>query len=189
MPDYRTPRNKSGGSITDQSDSCRNCNGEVRRFGRTGRIDAECVNCGVVATTADTPRIATDGGRPQAVNVLATINDTDGHADHLQRFAAGESHRTNLSTSDVTRPLQIAMGDLCLVVEFRGKTEFVWPTEVGWIAHTEHHDRQTDWGPIPLSRDEVERRVHQIGHTLSIRASETVSFDPPEQALSEGVPA
>ncbi|NHN49993.1 hypothetical protein G9464_20705 [Halostella sp. JP-L12] len=188
MKAYTTPSKKSDGSTANLSSSCDTCGADARRFGRNGRIDVECPNCGVIDTTAD-KQIVADGGVPQSVSILEHIRDTGGRSDTLQRFAAGELVRDELTTRDVTRPVELAMGDLCITVEYPGKTEYVWPTEVGWVAHTVHHDRQTDWGPIPLSLDEVERRVHSLGHTLTIRATSTVSFDRPDAALSQGVRA
>ena len=188
MEDYTTSGNKRHGSIANLSNSCDNCGAEVRRFGRNGRVDYECANCGVIETTAD-QQIVADGGVPMAVSILDNIRDTDGRSDKLQRFAAGELVADELTTRDVTRPLELAMGDLCLVVEYDNQTEYVWPTEVGWVAYPVHDDPGTDWGPIPLSFDEVERRIHDLGHTLTVRATSTVSIDRPEVALSQGVTA
>lgn len=92
-----------------------------------------------------------------AQEVLDELHNNDRVATLAEYLAGGD---VDLQLRDVLRPLGLADGDLCVEVDHDDKREFIKLAEDwnGFVSTTVKRDG-TQWGPIDLSNDDLERRL------------------------------
>jgi len=122
----------------------------------------------------DGRRRPTDGGTQSARDILTELS----HIDSVARVIGlvdGKGHATG---ADIRATLEHAEDRLCLAVDFRTGTEFVWLAD-GWAGVVAMKVRPNGdvLGPIVLSTDDLEYRLDQ---PISIELADSPPVDRPD---------
>jgi hypothetical protein len=193
---------KSDGECIDfepqQPGDCPTCGRRLRRFGRGAagctHFDLECPNCGVVTNTrkpaaTDSPQIVADGSG-NAYDVLAQMGDPEGHSDALQAYLDDEILVYQLDIQDVVRPLELALGRLCIKFDHEKVDEWIFyrDSEHGapFVALTT--DALDNPMRVTIDEETIEDRITH-GKVLEIHLTKSLPVEPPRSAAEppEGI--
>ena len=162
MNQFNSDHYKSDGS----TDNCPTCGAQARTratstAGQSTYAHA-CVDCpwSVPLSRPAQQTILTDGGQSQSQSAQDLLDQLH-HDEHVQAFMAFLGGReTDIEAYDIIRTLALSDGDLCLIIEHKGKTEYLklLKDEIGFMSKTIHHEENKEWN-VRFHRRDLENRL------------------------------
>jgi hypothetical protein len=160
----------------------------MRRHGRRSKdgtyIDVECPRCGVVTDTSEPEKttILADGSG-SAYDVLALMGDPEGHSNALQEYMNDEVLVYELDKENITKPLELALGRLCIKFNHEKVDEWIFYRDSEHGAPFVALMTDALGNPIRVTIDEetIEDRITH-GKILEIHLTKSVPIEPSRSA-------